>query len=111
MLGFCHGGNLPESHDDDDDDDDDGGGDIEGGQSVDIVGCCRGGERSIGKSSSHWCVHCPLPIQLSAKYQMDKIRQFPPASTWRNVKYKLDKIQRLRRLLIYLLLITLLFRK
>ena len=38
---------------DDDDGDDDGGGDIEGGQSVDIVGCCRGGERSIGKSSSH----------------------------------------------------------
>ena len=53
-------GNLSESHDDgddadddDDDDDHDGGGDIEGGQSVDIVGCCRGGERSIGKSSSH----------------------------------------------------------
>ena len=23
MVGFCHGGNLPASHDDDDDDDDD----------------------------------------------------------------------------------------
>ena len=28
MVGFCHGGNLPASHDDDDDDDDDDDGDV-----------------------------------------------------------------------------------
>ena len=76
-------GNLSESHDDgddadddDDDDDDDGGGDIEGGQSVDIVGCCRGGERTIGKSSSHWCVRCSSNSPPNIKWtKLDNFHQ------------------------------------